>query len=193
VLIKKYFPIILFICGFTGFLSGQIIFDLFDLSAGLSSKEKALNAHYENIFSRLEFKTIENEKVELSKVKAPIIILNFWASWCQPCLEEFPTIVEMKRKFPNEKVMVFAINADEEEQVKNIKKIVKKYKLNFPIIPDSNGVILEKFLVSSLPVSIIYKNGKVFEISKGKKDFNSGKLIEAFQKIIKQSEKKTNI
>jgi len=190
---KKYFPVILFVLTFTGFLSGQIIFDLFNLSAGLSSKEKAINVHYQNLFSKINLKTSDNNDLKLSKIKAPIVILNFWASWCKPCLEEFPTIVAMKKKFSNDQVLVIGINADEKNQNIKIKKIVKKYNLNFPIVADKDGKALKDFLISSLPVSIIFKNGKVIEISKVAKDFNSGEVITSFQKILKNSKKNINI
>jgi thiol-disulfide isomerase/thioredoxin len=184
--VKKYLPVLGAVMVFSMFLASQVLFDLVDhSSARPSKKERRIHAHYESIFSKIELETFDKKKIRLSEVKAPIVILNFWASWCKPCLHEFPSIVEMKKRFPDEKVLVLGINSDEENQARQIRKILKKYKLNFPIVPDKSGKILEEFMVSSIPISIIYRNGKIFEVTEGAKDFNSGETIEALNEILK--------
>jgi cytochrome c biogenesis protein CcmG, thiol:disulfide interchange protein DsbE len=51
--------------------------------------------------------------VALSTLRGHVVVLNFWASWCAPCIEEVPSLVEMQRRLPN--VTVVAISADQDE------------------------------------------------------------------------------
>ena len=186
--LKKFFPLILFVVAFTGFLAGQIAFDWIDINAEPSKEEKSVHAHYESLFKKSVFKDTEGKSYSLSKEKAPVVIVNFWASWCQPCLEEFPSIVAMKKKYSDDQVLVLGVNTDSDEPKKNIKKTVKKFGLNFPIVPDEDSKYSNDFLISAIPVSIIYHNGKVIEVSNEPKDFNS----EEWNKMLATLIKKTN-
>jgi thiol-disulfide isomerase/thioredoxin len=168
-------------------LSSRIAFEVMESTARPSEAKKAKLAHYETALSKLKLKSFEDKTdLDFSKIKTPIIILNFWASWCRPCLEEFPSLVEMKKKFTKDELLVVAVNSDDTKQVMNIKKTIKKYNLNFPIVADKTGEIINKFLVSAIPVSIIYHKGKVVEVSQGAKDFNSEENIETLKALLKK-------
>jgi len=182
---KKFFPIYLVFIITSVLAVGQLMFNWLDLKADVNKMEKKIYTHYESIYNSLELKSTSGKSYKLKEIKSPLVILNFWATWCQPCLMEFPSLVELKKKYSDDKILVFGINQDDEDQIKNIKKISKKFKLNFPNIADSNGVILEKFMISAIPVSIIYHKGKVIEVSNGAKDFNSEEIYEKFDKILK--------
>src|SRR5690554_3237274 len=112
-------------------------------------------------------------------VAEPIIVLNFWASWCRPCLEEFPSLVQFQEKYKG-KVKVIGINGDEENPRENALKTQKKYGLNFPSTLDNRGRIGEKFLINTYPVSIIFHQGKVIYVSKKLHNF----MDESFLKMI---------
>jgi len=100
-------------------------------------------------------------------------------SWCTPCLEEFPSIVKLQKKYSSNKDFLFlAINTDDEDAIKKLKKVVNKYELNVPIVMDKKGKLVDKFSISAIPVSVIYKDGKVKQISNGSKDFYSEEFLE---------------
>lgn len=151
-------------------------------SAHNAEANKKISAHYESLFKKAEFKAVDGKTYNLSKIKAPIVILNFWASWCKPCLAEFPSINELKTKLNDGQVFVIGINTDSENQLKSIEKTVKKYSLTFPNVADSDSSIVGDFMIEAIPVSIIFAKGKVLEISNGQKDFDSGEAIEQFKK-----------
>jgi thiol-disulfide isomerase/thioredoxin len=167
---KKYLPILLFIIAFSGFLSTQIIWDNFNLNAENVEQDKQKYSVYESNFQSLVLTTTKQKSIELRNETSPMIVLNFWASWCQPCLREFPSLVKFQSKYQG-KVKVIGINGDEEQTLDKILKIEKKYTLNFESVDDSKSLIANKFLINSYPVSIVFSKGKVIYVSKKIHDF----------------------
>ncbi len=181
---KKFLPFVLFVLVFTAVLVGQVGWQTLVAETTKGSTQYLV---YEDLFLKGKFETVEGKKIENSKIKAPIIIYNFWASWCNPCLEEMPSLISMKNKFKDDEVQVLAFNTDEDDQLKNIHKIVKKLNLKneFNIIADKNTKIAESFKFSAIPVTIIFNRGKVVHFSNGPMDFNSPEMIEKMKKWIK--------
>ena len=75
---------------------------------------------------------------------------------------------------------MLGVNTDNADINKVIQKVTKRYNLNFPIVADQSGNIASKYMVSSLPFSIIFEHGKVLDIVYGKKNYGDKKLINRF-------------
>lgn len=150
-------------------------------------KLKAGEALYEDIFSTLKVNTIEGKEIALNKIKTPVVILNFWASWCGPCLSEMPSLITLKKKYKNE-MTVISLNTDERDQIKNIKSTINKLNLgnDFEVVADKDTKIADSFKFSAIPVTIVYKNGKVVQFSNGPVDFEAKEFTEKMNKWIKQ-------
>ncbi len=146
---------------------------LFFVPKSYSSVEKENFARYERIFNTLEMEAKDGKKIVLKNLEAQTIIVNFWASWCLPCLEEIPSMVRLTQKVPKDKLLVVAINTEEEDQLKNIAKIEKRFNLtdSFIIVPDKKFRIADEFKFSAIPVTVIFKNGKVVFYNNGPVDF----------------------
>jgi len=155
------------------------------LSAKKSDEINKKHQHYEAILKDLNVKSVKGKSFNKKNLLKDVVILNFWASWCTPCLEEFPSLVSLRKNFETKKLQIIGINSDEENALRNIKKVTKKYKLNFDIIQDKDGAITDKFMISAIPVSIIFHNGKVIEVSNGAKDFSSEEFKEKLEPILK--------
>jgi len=181
---KKFLPLVFFILAFSGFIAAQVGWQ--SLFAETTKKDSRF-ASYEEMFLKGQFDSVEGKKIDVAKLKSPVVIYNFWASWCNPCIEEIPSLMNLKKKFTDSEVQVLAFNTDEEEQLKNIQKIKKKLKITneFIIIPDKNTKIAESFNISAIPVTIIFSHGKVVHFSNGPMDFNSQEIIEKMKKWIK--------
>jgi len=167
---------------FTGFLSTQIIWDSFNSKADLLNQEKQKHSVFERNFQTLNFITTKKSVIDLKSEQSPIIVLNFWASWCVPCLKEFPSLVKFQEKYLG-KVKVIGINGDTEDAKENIRKTEAKYKLNFESVEDADEAISEKFMIKTYPVSIVFHKGKVIYLNKKLHNF----MDEEFLKIIDKS------
>jgi thiol-disulfide isomerase/thioredoxin len=185
---KKFFPIIILILAFTGFISTQIIWDLFQVSADQSSEDSNKNLLYEANLKNTSFKTIDSKTMTFLEIKSPFIILNFWASWCLPCLKEFPGLVQLHKKF-GDQLFIIGINGDEDKPENAIKKIQEKYRLDFPQVIDAKSEISDKFLLTAYPFTVIYFKGKVIYVSLKTMDFMSHEIIKLFEDKIKEEKK----
>jgi thiol-disulfide isomerase/thioredoxin len=148
---------------------------LFLLSTNTYSAEadKENFARYESIFNKMEMEATDGKKIVLRNLKTQTVVVNFWASWCLPCLEEIPSMVKLTQKVPKEKLIIVAINTEVKDQLKNITKIEKKFSLtdSFIIVPDKKFRIADEFKFSAIPVTVIFKNGKVVFYNNGPVDF----------------------
>ena len=71
---KKYFPILAFITMFTGFLAGQVFFDVFESSAGQSSSQKKIYSHYEDLLRESVFVTEKSKSIAGNAIEAPVAV-----------------------------------------------------------------------------------------------------------------------
>jgi len=115
-----------------------------------------------------------------------LLIINFWASWCVPCLTEIPSLNRLYELKKEQGLYIVGINSDYENQKKLIQKTKKKYNITFPLIADKRGELLDAFSVSGLPTTFLVKDGKIIKTLKGEFNFNSSKFINKLNNILKK-------
>jgi cytochrome c biogenesis protein CcmG/thiol:disulfide interchange protein DsbE len=182
---KKFLPFIILTLAFTGFLAIQVAVDQSQTKANQSNTQKDTNVRFENLYKTMTFTSTDKKSFKLGELKTPIVILNFWASWCVPCMKELPSLVDLKKQF-GDNISIIGINSDEDDQEKMIKKIVDKYKINFPTVAEKDSKISDEFYVSAIPFTLIYINGSVYLSKKGSMDFLDQSLIDHFKTVLKK-------
>jgi thiol-disulfide isomerase/thioredoxin len=173
---KRFLPILLVILGFSGFLAAQILWQSRPTNAGQIDQEKGREQLFNSLFQELKLTTTKGPPIELKSLKSPLVVLNFWASWCVPCLKEFPSLVAFQRKY-GDKVTVVGVNGDEEEPLPLVEKTAKKYELDFPQVLDPKSHISDRFLITSYPFTVIYHRGKVVHVAHKVQDFMDEGLL----------------
>lgn len=141
---------------------------------------------YEKIFTELKLETTKGSKFKLKELKQELVILNFWASWCRPCVSEFKGLNKLIDKFPKEKLLVIGINNDDENPEKAIKKTEEEYKLKFESIKDTDSDLAGKFRINSIPASIVYYKGKVIHYVNKEFDFNNPDFLDLLKTKLDQ-------
>lgn len=86
----------------------------------------------------LIFTTTKGKKIATTQLKGRATILDFWASWCGPCVREFPILRKLHEEF-NGQFNVIAVNVDEARQISQARKVVEKYKLSWPVVMQGLG------------------------------------------------------
>src|SRR6266487_553658 len=106
----------------------------------------------------------ENGKstLSLSNFKGKAVVLNFWASWCEPCKEEAPLLESSWKQMQAQGKDVVFLGIDDQDSNNNGLSFVQLNRLTYPIVVDADGSVTIKYGLTSLPDTIfINRNGTV--------------------------------
>lgn len=105
--------------------------------------------------------SLEGKKFKLSEQKGKVVVLDFWATWCGPCVAELPQLVKLQAKYSNNPSVVFqALDADETPQV--VKEFMKKNGYSFNVLTAVATSVAKDYGVTAIPTMfIIDKQGRI--------------------------------
>ena len=130
------------------------------------------------------FKSVDGQKWTLSSLKGKVVILSFWATWCEPCVDEFPSLIKLLDVFPT-KVVLLAVSQDEEEE--DIIKFVKAFngfRENLIVTMDKNKEWSQAFGVGRLPEGFIFDaQGKLLKKIIGIQNWSSAIALDFFENL----------
>lgn len=110
--------------------------------------------------------TAAGEEVTVTEYEGKVILLQFWATWCGPCVAKMPSIVALQEEFGPEGLQVIGVSADRSRE--ELLEFEANNSLNFPTIFDGAEPILRGYGVQSLPTSfVIDQNGKALNVGFG--------------------------
>ncbi len=117
--------------------------------------------------------------ISLDRYKGKVVYLDFWASWCGPCLVSLPLLEELRREFPADRFQIVAVNVDRD--VARARRFLKKRPVGYPSATDPEGRIPEKFGIETMPTSfLIDEKGVVRHVHAG---FRKGDLPDLRKRI----------
>ena len=108
----------------------------------------------------LKLKTIGDEEIDLAALKGRIVIVNFWATWCGPCIAEMPSLQALTVKIGPKNVVLLGVNFHESPQ--KIRDFQAKYNVKFPLLRDAWEEASAAWKVGVLPTTFIVDgNGRL--------------------------------
>ncbi len=104
--------------------------------------------------------------VTLEKYRGSAVIVNFWATWCKPCVEEMPALERIHRNRAGSGVSVIGVNY--RQKAKRVERFIKENSITFPVALDSKGKTAKIYGVNALPHTVLVdKDGKVVKSREG--------------------------
>ncbi|KGE16489.1 TlpA family protein disulfide reductase [Paenibacillus wynnii] len=99
--------------------------------------------------------------------KEKAVLLNFWASWCEPCKMEAPELNALAEKY-KDSLDIYGINVTSHDYKPNAERFIKKYSLTFPVMFDLKGDVFAQYHGIAFPTNVLIdKNGVISEIVLG--------------------------
>ncbi len=181
--IKKHWGNILFVVLFVVLILPQTRIPIqvfvqrsisFSPSETIENERKTLENYYWNL------RQINSEELNFSRSEGKVVIVNFWATWCPPCIAEMPSFQQLYNDY-GDKIDFYFVTSDNTEKVE---KFIKKNGYNLPIYFETSEA--PKLLESNiLPTTyLISKWGKIVIDEKGAADWNSLKMRGIIEKLL---------
>jgi cytochrome c biogenesis protein CcmG/thiol:disulfide interchange protein DsbE len=124
----------------------------------------------------IEMNRLDGSKVNLSELPHKVMMINFWATWCEACIEEMPSIVALRAKYKAQGFEVLGVNVDE-NPAQVAPAMAKKMGMEFPLFTDKSNALAEMFDVHAIPLTVIInKDRKILYTESGGRDWNSEEI-----------------
>jgi peroxiredoxin len=136
---------------------------------------------------------LQGEEHRLAEFKGKVIMLNFWATWCEPCRKEMPSMQTLWEAYKDKGFVIVAVAGDRgipffSSMTKGtIESFVKELGLTYPILWDSKGKVRPLYEVWSLPWTyLIGKDGKIIGKAPGERDWASPKARALVEQLLEE-------
>jgi peroxiredoxin len=130
---------------------------------------------------------LDGKMVSLADYRGKVVLLNIWATWCPPCVEEMPSMEKLHQELKEEKFVILAVSIDE-SGANAVLPFMKNHRLNFPALIDSAGAIKGLYQTTGVPESfIIDKDGRIVEDVVGPMDWAADGAIRYFRELIQRN------
>ncbi|WP_088103512.1 TlpA disulfide reductase family protein [Halalkalibacter urbisdiaboli] len=146
--------LIVLLCG-VGFMYSQSksVFEQVE-EAVAASVQSGVQVGNEAVPFKLQ--TLRGDTVALSDFEGKPVVINFFATWCPPCQEEMPIIVEMEKRIKKQGGVFLAINmTSQEKSKKEIQPFLNHFRAPFDVLLDENGELLKQYQIIGIPTTIV--------------------------------------
>jgi thiol-disulfide isomerase/thioredoxin len=130
----------------------------------------------------LELTELGGKKVKLSDLKAKVVVMNFWATWCEACVAEMPTLVKLQEAYKDKGLVLALITVDADAE-KVVPPFLKKMGIGFRTFHDEGEKLSELFDVHGIPfTAVVNGNRKFLYREVGERDWNSPEVHKEVEK-----------
>jgi len=129
---------------------------------------------------------LDGKPFQLAQQRGKILVLDFWATWCGPCLQAMPDVERTVAEFADQGVELYAVNLEETES--QIKQTMERHKLHLNVLLDRDGVVAQRYAATAIPQTVVIdQQGKVVRLFVGGGAKLSEQLRAAINSLLAQS------
>jgi thiol-disulfide isomerase/thioredoxin len=101
----------------------------------------------------LALRTLSGEALALADFRGRVVLVNFWATWCAPCVAEMPALQRLRERLASRRVEVVAVNF--QENAARIAPFVERLGVTFPVVRDHDGTVRTAWNVTVFPTTFV--------------------------------------
>ncbi len=133
--------------------------------------------------NNFRLKNLDNKTTTYKNIKGDTYtVIDFWATWCKPCIKSIPKLVEMSKEFESEGVNFVGISIDSPRNQAKVKPFVRSLGVDYPVLLDSNSEVMGRLGVQAVPtLLIINQDDEIIYFHEG---YKPGEEVEIREKIL---------
>ena len=161
-----------------------LLFPALLLAASGSVSAQSLKPWSGGATPALELADLDGRMRRLADYRGKVVLVNFWATWCEPCRDEMPSMQRLKRRFADKPFVVLAVNVGESEA--RIGEFLQKLPLDFTFLRDHSSAVMKGWGVKGLPASFVLgPDGRIRYSHTGDLNWDDEKLINTLTRLFR--------
>jgi len=129
--------------------------------------------------------TLDGGRASLADHRDKLVVLNFWATWCQPCTVEMPSLEALWRRYRDRGLMVVGVSVDRGAPKALLEPYVRNLKLTFPILLDPDSKTSDRWRITALPATFLVRpGGEVSGVAMGAREWNSAEMRALVERLL---------
>jgi peroxiredoxin len=165
------------------------IFSVLALAATAQSPVTSKSSTGRSPAPDFNLKDASGKDVKLADLKGKVVLVNFWATWCEGCQVEIPWFVEFQKEYASRGLVVVGISLDDDGW-KSVKPWIKEKKVNYPIVIGNEGLGKQYGLGAGMPLTVLVdREGRIADVHTGivEKTATQQKITELLEKSPKNA------
>ena len=136
----------------------------------------------------LELHDTEGYGYKLEDFRGKVVVLNFWATWCPPCVKEIPSLGRLQKTFSKEDLLVLSVDIGERKS--EVKSFLKQVPADFPVLLNPDGSTVKQWDIIAFPTTfVIDQQGKINSAYYGGLEWDAPGVIAQLQGLVKANKK----
>ena len=132
--------------------------------------------------------TLDGGRASLTNHRDKLVVLNFWATWCQPCTVEMPSLEALWQRYRDRGLIVVGVSVDRGAPKALLEPYVRNLKLTFPILLDPDSKTSDRWRVTALPATFLVRpGGEVAGMAMGAREWNSDEMRALVERLLPHS------
>ena len=157
--------------------------DFIEFSNATSMQQTLSNLSSSQSAPGLSLTSLSGDRFTLRDYRGRVVLINFWASWCTPCVREMPSLEQLRARLPAERFELISVNIGEDPQ--RIKRFMSTYNIDVPVLLDETGASAIDWKVYVYPSSfVIDGNGKIRYSYAGGLEWDSQEMVDQLTQLI---------
>ena len=156
------------------------------LAAGAALADAELKPWKGGATPPLDLARLDGSRLDLASLKGRVVVVNFWATWCEPCIAEMPSLERLRERLKGSAVEIITVNFGESSE--KASAFVAKQQLTLPVLLDPDKKAAGDWKVGGLPMTfLVDARGKVRWWTFGERDWSDASSVQRVQRLVQET------
>jgi len=137
----------------------------------------------EELRLELSLPDLSGKQRDLQEFSGKVVLVNFWASWCMPCIREMPGILRLAKEMQDKPFAVVGVNVGESER--RAQAAARRLEIDFPVLLDKESITFKRWGATVLPTAyILDTSGQISYVGRGPLEWDQPEIVDKLQQLM---------